>query len=95
MLIIVMFFMIKGISTSMAPIFVSTAKVLKLVMSSQYWWLTAQNILSIENSIISRECADLNSCCIFLLVSDQLYIPLCLSVFFRVSIISEFYFQIT
>lgn len=42
--------MIKGISTSMAAIFVSTAEVLKLVMSSQYWWLTAQNILSIENA---------------------------------------------
>lgn len=41
MLIIIMFFMIKAISTSMAAISVSTAKVLKLVMSSQYWWLTA------------------------------------------------------
>lgn len=41
MLIIIMFYMIKAISTSMAAISVSAAKVLKLVMSSQYWWLAA------------------------------------------------------
>lgn len=68
MLIIIMFFMIKGISTSMAAIFVSTAKVLKLAMSSQYWWLTARNIINVEDTtslFISCEFADLNLCCIF------------------------------
>lgn len=96
MLIIIMFLMIKGISTSMAAIFVSTAKVLKLAMSSHYWWLTAQNIVSVEDTtslFISCEFTDLNSCCIFILASDQLCIPLCLSIFCQVSIISEFLFQ--
>lgn len=96
MLIIIMFFLIKGISTSMTAIFVSTAKVLKLAMSSQYWWLTARNTIDVEDTtslFISCEFAVLNSCCIFILASDQLCVPLCLSICCQVSIISEFLFQ--
>lgn len=46
-----------------------------------------------HNFIIQHEFADLNSRCIFILVSDQPCISLCLLIFCQVSIMSEFLVQ--
>lgn len=68
--------MIKGISTSVGAKTSYEQSVLVVNSPKHFKYRKC-------HFIISCEFADLNSCCMFILVSDQLCIPLCLSIFYH------------